>query len=554
MLPWILAAAILGAGGPDGQVAIESGNLTATMGEANAWTIMTIDCDGMPVTVNAGGQGAVINPQGGDWMGGAMGGNTEEVQSLTINGEACTTAPDEPLTGEVTIVKQSRLASIEQTATIEFNDGVVRQTNEFSFPEDINLGAFYPFIYSFSPEFTHWLAIPDGGATDSGAFTGEGGHFVNADVPAFALFNENASKGVVVYLQKSPGGAVTLWDSKGYRKFWVQPTKGAIKADSEFDGTMLMKCFEAGDDWQASAVSTVAELREAYPMQKAEAQPNQLYDEGVPEMGFMTVQTERLTVKLEAASAWTIDEIDWDGFKVAGPTGHFGTVLVPAGSNWIGTGHTEGGREVVHSLKFTADGAERPVEVGSTLTADEFELFKVSTIGPFAAEHTITVKPSEIVEHALLKATEPVDLKLIYLFMHCIEPATTTWIAELPDGSFEEGTFESDKDMELMKDARWTAQWFPEQQISVLLYLTKLPDPDNSSTRMWDQPRYHKYYMMQNAGLSVAEGEEIDHTLVFTVVDDETGDWAATKARAEELKAQYPPVDVPEEPEAEEAG
>ncbi|MFW5867982.1 MAG: hypothetical protein ACOCX2_09215 [Armatimonadota bacterium] len=548
MLPWILAAAILGAGGPEGQLTVESGNLQATMGQANAWTIMTMQCDGMPVTVNSGGQGAVINPAGGDWTGGAMGGNTEQVQSLTINGEACTVAPEDPLTGEVTIVRESMLASVEQTSTTVFSDGVMRQTNELSFTEDINLGAFYPFIYSFSPEFTHWLAIRESGDAEVGEFTSEGGHRVNSETPAFALYNEALGRGVVVYLQQSPGGAVTLWDQTGYRKFWVQPTRGEIKAGTEFQGTMLLTCFDGGDDWQAAATSTFHELREAHPMRQADAQPNQLYDEGVPEIGFMTVATENLTVKFEAPSAWTIDEIRWNDVLVAGPAGHYGTVLVPKGGRWIGTGHTEGGREVVHSLSFSADGEQRPVEVGASLEGEQFELFKASTIHRFDAEHTVTVRGDEIVERALLTATEDHELNLMYLFMHCIEPGSTAWMAELPDGTFEEGVLDSDDEaasaFELRKPARWVAQHFPEQDLSVLLYLTRIPTPDDTLVQIWDLPRYHKFYVTHNRGLAVSEGDEIDHTLVFTVVEGETGDWSATKARAEQLEEAYPPEDA----------
>ncbi len=552
MLPWILAAAIMGAGGPDGEIAIESGNLTATMGQANAWTIMTMECDGMPVTVNAGGQGAVVNPKGVGWMGGAMGGNAEQVQSLAINGEEVAEVPQEPVAGEVTIVKESMLAGIEQTSTTRFEDGVLRQTNEFAFTEDANLAAFYPFIYSFSPEFTHWLAIPDTGSPEAGEFASEGAHCINASVPAFALYNESTNRGVVVYLQESPGGSVTIWDQTGYRKFWVQPTRGSITAGTEFEGTMVLKCFEGGDDWQAVATDLVESLQEEYPMQQAEARPNQLYDEGVPEIGFMTVETENLSVKFEAPSAWTIDEIHWNDYEVAGPTGHFGTVLVPEGGEWIGTGHTEGGQEIVHSLQFSVDGEDQSVAPGETLTGDEFELFKKSTIHKFDAEHTVTVKDSEIVERALLKATEAHDLKLMYLFMHCIEPATTKWLAQLPDGTIEEGVLDSDGEadqrFELNKPARWVAQWFPEQKLSVLLYLTRVPTGNGASIKIWDLERYHKFYVTHNTGLSLDEGDELDHTLVFTVVE-EPGDWEATKARAAELRDAYPPVDEVEAPQ-----
>ncbi|MGI5819899.1 MAG: hypothetical protein ACOX9R_17585 [Armatimonadota bacterium] len=546
MLPWIVAAAILGAGGPPGEITVENAGLKATMGHANAWTIMTIECDGMPVTVNSGGQGAVVNPHDVGWTGGAMGGNTEQVRSLTINGEPCEAAPPEALTADVTIVKNSVLSTIEHTSTTFFEDGLLRQTNEFAFTEDINLSAFYPFIYSFSPEFTDWLAIREQGDATAGEFIGDGGHRINAEVPAFALFNEGEGRGVVVYLQQSPGGAVTLWDQTGYRKFWVQPARGTIEAGSEFSGTMLLRCFEGGDDWRATATGVATELQERYPISRAHARQNRLYDEGVPETGFLTVTTENLTVKFEAPSAWTIDEIHWGEFMVAGPTGHFGTVLIPdvEGGKWIGTGHTEGGREIVHRLSLTVDGDERPVQTGVTVSGQEVRLLKKSTIHRFDAEHTVTVSGSEIVERALLRATEDHDLRLMYLFMHCIEPATKTWIAQLPDGSFEEGTFEDDTRMKLSKDARWAAQWFPEQQLSVLLYLTSIPEPDSSMVMMWDQPRYHKFYAQHNRGLSLAQGDVVDHTLVFTVVEGETGDWAATKARAEELREAYPPVDT----------
>jgi hypothetical protein len=546
MLPWLLAA-VIGAGGPSGTITIDSHDLTANFGHKNAWTIMSITCGGVPITRDSGGQGAVVNPRGLGWMGGAMSGESEEqVRSLTINGEPCDTVPDGPLTGDITLVKESTLATIEHVSTTRFADGLLQQTNRFNFTEDINLGAFYPLIYSFAPEFTHWLALPAQGDPFSGTFTSAGGHRIVREVPAFALYNEAAGKGAVVYLQQSPGGAVTLWDQTGYRKFWVQPTTGEIPAGSEFEGTMLLACFDAGEDWQSVAAALAADLQERYPMKQTQATANQLYDEGVPEHGFMTVQTENLRVVFEAASAWTIDEIHWKGFRVSGPTGHYGTVLIPdvEGGNWIGTGHTEGGREVVHSLTLTLDSEEREAEVAETIEGQKIELLKHSTIHKFDGEHVITITGSEIVQRARLTATADHGVRLMYLFMNCIEPATTHWLAELPDGNFEEGEFASDTHMKLSKDARWVAQWFPEQQLSVLQYLTSIPAPESSRILLWDQPRYHKFYVQHHReSLEFPQGAVIDHTLVFTVVEGETGDWSATKAAAERLKLDYPAID-----------
>lgn len=278
----------------------------------------------------------------------------------------------------------------------------------------------------------------------------------------------------------------------------------------------------------------------------ADGTPERLYDEGVPDQGMMTVRTEHLRAVFEARSAWTLDEIWYDDFKVAGPTGHYGTVLIPEGGRWIGTGHSEGGREIVHDLALTVDGEQRPVEVGAEIEGEEATLVKRSTIHQFDATHTVTVRGGEIVERAQLTASETHELSLMYLFMHCIEPATTRWIAEAADGEIVEGTFESNKDFELERRARWWAQLFPEQNLAVLMYLTRIPDVNGSMIRMWDLSHYHKVYVQHDrGGLWLDEGDELDFTLVFTVVEDETGHWSATRAAAEDLKERYPPVDAP---------
>ncbi len=551
MLPYLLAA-ILGAGGPQGQVTIETDHMTATMTSNTSWTMRTLRCADTPITIDAGGQGAVICPRGGNWLGGGMTeGGEEQVLSFEVTSdqmEATVEGEQTITTSDAVATKTSMIETIEHTAVTRFEDDVIVQEHSFTFTQDLDLKSFYPFIYSFSTEFTEWMALTQEGAEQTGEFAGDGGHLVGTAVAWFALFNPGAGRGVIGYHQRPIGGPTSLWDASGYRKFYVQPMTGEIRAGTELSGTLVLKCFSAeAEGWHDVAKQEVAALQQRFPAEEAPEQPNVLYDEGVPEHGFMTVQTEHLRAVLEASAAWTLDEIWWDDFKVAGPTGHFGTVLVPAGGKWIGTGHTEGGREIVHALRMTVDGEERPVEVGTTVEADTFELVKQSTIHKFDATHTLTITGDEIVERAELRATEDHTLSLMYLFMHCIEPTTSAWAAELPDGTFEEGTFGSDGGFELQRRARWAAQWFPEQGLSVLLYLTRIPDADGAMLRMWDEARYHKVYVQHNRGLELSEGDELDFTLVFTVVEDETGDWSATKRAAEALKADYPPVDPADE-------
>ncbi|MGD9496481.1 MAG: hypothetical protein AB7Y46_09230, partial [Armatimonadota bacterium] len=154
MLPWLLAA-VVGAGGPEGTLTIRSGALEATMGAKNAWTVMTLRYEGTPVTIDAGGQGAIIAPAGGDWIGGAMtAGGEEQVQSLTIavDGEQMQAAPAQILRGEeIVVTKTSTLASVRQTAVTRFQPGMMVAEHRLTFTQDVDLRSLYPFIYSFSP-------------------------------------------------------------------------------------------------------------------------------------------------------------------------------------------------------------------------------------------------------------------------------------------------------------------------------------------------------------------------------------------------------------------
>lgn len=549
MLPWLLAA-ILGVGGPVGTLTVQTDEMTATMTSTKDWTMRTLRCGDTPILIDAGGEGAALMVRGGGWQGGGMSPDGEQVLTLTIDGAEVQEVPPGPLGAGTVVEKTSMIQCIRQVATTRFEADAIVQTHKLTFEGDLNLQSFYPFIYSFSPEFTNWMA-PGPDAMLSGEFASEGGHPLGRAVPWFALYNAPAGTGVIAYFQKPLAGSVTLWDHANYRKFFIQPMVGEVKAGTEIEGTLVLACFSAAaDTWQDTAQQEVAALQQRFPAEEPAAQANQLYDEGVPEHGFLTVQTEHLKTVFQAESAWTLDEIWYDGFKIAGPTGHYGTVLIPEGGQFIGTGHSEGGREVVHSVQISADGAERPVAVDTTIEAQSFELVKRSTIHKFDATHTVTVLGDEIVQRAQLTATEAHELKLMYLFMHCIEPGTTRWVAETPEGEIEEGEFESDKDFELSQKVRWVAQWFPEQQLAVLLYSTRVPDQPTGITRLWDQPHYHKFYLQTNATTwALAEGDAIDYTLVFRPVPGETGDWSAVRAAAAELAERFPPEDaaVPEE-------
>jgi len=558
MLPCVLAA-VLGAGGPTGQVTLKTDHMQVTLDASAAWTIMTLTYDGTPLIISAGGQGAVINPRGVGWIGSAMtAGGVEQVSDLTItaDGQPVELPTQEAIeSNNVVITKQSMLATIKHNAETTVEADLIRQKHTFLATEDIDLGNFYCFLYSVTPETDAWLAQALAGEMMEGELTASRAQAISQPARWLAQYDRESAKGIICYYPTpftGHGSFSAIWDQDSYHKFLAQAMTGTLKAGTQLSYTLVMRMFSAGEnEWKDAVRQEVAALEQRFPptAELTEAPAERLYDEGVPEHGYLTAKTADYAVVFSAEKAWTIYELSYAGGLLAGATGHYGTVLVPAGGKWIGTGHTEGGREIVHSLKLTVDGKDTPISVGATVEGSEIVLEKTSTIHKFAGTHTITVRDDEIVERAQLHATEDHELKLMYLFMHCWPKETTKWIAELPEAEVIEGPLESDNDHGVDRDTRWVAQCLPDRNLGILCYMPKVASTDCSKSFIWDQERYHKYYVQHNAAMSFAEGDKLDFTMVVKVVSGETGDWTATKAAAAELAKRYPHVENQEAPE-----
>jgi len=270
---------------------------------------------------------------------------------------------------------------------------------------------------------------------------------------------------------------------------------------------------------------------------------SKLYGEGVPEDGLLTLQTAHYTVPISAHQAWTIYRILYDDNVIAHERGFYGTVLVPQGSNWWGTGHTEGGKEIVHSVKLLVDGQERPLKMDETVTGHDLKIIKESTIWKFKCHSEVEVTDDHIYERTSLDPTEDVDLKLLYYFMHCFVPSTTNWAAELPDGTFVEGALDSSGGFEVNKDTRWVAQYDPALHYGIICYTPRVISGPGSASKIWnlDATRYHKYYIQANGPRELKAGEKLDYSIIVEVAPNETGDWSSTKQAAAALEKEYPP-------------
>ncbi len=275
---------------------------------------------------------------------------------------------------------------------------------------------------------------------------------------------------------------------------------------------------------------------------KQAATSNKLYAKGVPEKGFLTLKTESYTVPMDAASGWTIEKLEFRGDTFSLNNGHYGTVLRPKAGQWWGTGHTEGGREVVHRLKLIVDGQEVPIKIGETVSGKRVQLIKESTIWKFKVRAEVIINDDSVFERTTLEAMEDCQTDLIYYFMHCFGPTTTKWIARLPDGSIQQGPLNAAGGMKLSKNSTWVAQFDPTKQMGILCYTPKVISGSGSTSMIWDLDRYHKYYLRQNNGQSFNKGDKLDYTVLVKAVPDEHGDWKKTRDAARHLLRLYPPV------------
>jgi len=548
------ASLAVAAGAPEGQLTVKTGDLTVKLESSAAWTIRSVDLLGDALVIPAGGQGAVLVPAGGQWIGSVMGdGKTEPVTafSVTADGQELELALPQTVTAEkVVLRKTSTLGPFRHEAETTFEGELVLQRHAFAAQQDATLKTFYAFIYSFVPAATAWLAQPLNGTIERGAFAGDGSHKPGAQCVWLAQYDAATGKGALAYYQTpfSGSGAMTrFWDTKGYHKLLSQPARRSVKKDDSMEYTLAMQFFAApADAWEQRAQEIAAELEKRFPRQAVAAPPaaapaERLYGEGVPETGMLICKGAAYTVSFEAGRAWTIHDMHFGDKKFSLNNGFYGTVLTPKGDRWWGTGHTEGGKEIVHKLKLLVDDEERPVVCGETVSGKRISLIKDSTIWKFKTHAEVTISDEHVYERTRLEALEDCELGVMYYFMHCFPPTTTTWLAELPDGETESGALTHSDTMQVTKNTRWTAQFDPGFGIGILCYTPKVITGARSASMIWDKERYHKYYLRQNQGQAFKAGEVLDYEVLVKAVPNETGDWSVTKAAAAALKQEFPP-------------
>lgn len=254
----------------------------------------------------------------------------------------------------------------------------------------------------------------------------------------------------------------------------------------------------------------------------------------------VAVETRDYTVEFAGDRAWTIYRIFFKGALVGDKNGFYGTVLIPGGGKFIGTGHTEGGIEKVESVTLTVDGKPAELKDKAAYRARRAELRKKSVMGPLRLEATYVVTDDCLLERHCYEAPEDTKLQLLYAFMHCWLPRTTEWIAEKADGTVVGGKFDSSGNFKLRTDVKWTALYDPESRKAMLAWFPKVLAGQGHRTTYWDKTNYHKLYTHLYADATLPKGTKFEAALVVRGVEAAPDDWKrAIKDAAAETQKRF---------------
>lgn len=245
-----------------------------------------------------------------------------------------------------------------------------------------------------------------------------------------------------------------------------------------------------------------------------------------------------------------IRTLEYDGAMLMPLSGLNGSVFVPAPAKFIGSGHTEGGSEVVEKLSLEVDGKEVAITAGSTYKGETIVYRKVGRLANlrFTTEKTITA--DGLLDRKRIEAVDDQVVHAINLYQWCWTAKTTEWVAQLGSGEIREGIFTDDNGFKLKEDIRWTAVYEAESQNGAMMYFPDvIKGKIGQKSCYWDKAKaYHKYYLTVDTPSKLMKGTELPiYTQVVKGFSSPKNQWKqAAKELAEKLAEIYPPHRIPE--------
>jgi hypothetical protein len=235
------------------------------------------------------------------------------------------------------------------------------------------------------------------------------------------------------------------------------------------------------------------------------------------------------SVRIMPAKSWTPDIIRQNGKIIAQHNGFSGLVADIKGKNsWIGSGHSEGGREKVLSFKLYIDGKQTPVPVnGKTIRCARAETVKESRLDNLSLVSKVIITPRKITEIHDLKALSNMKVHKLYGFLHCWTNQSTDWISENRDGKIIKGKFTNFGGFRLLGDARWAAEFIPKAKTLIFTeFPATLPKGEGRKHCIWDIRNYHKQYYQAMADKHLQKGDSFRYEMTTRLLPATKNNWS----------------------------
>lgn len=231
--------------------------------------------------------------------------------------------------------------------------------------------------------------------------------------------------------------------------------------------------------------------------------------------------------------AYTISRIVYKDYQLIARTGFNGTVLAAASGKYIGSGHTEGGKEIVEKIVLKVDGEAIHPESGKIYSGQEIVTVKTSRIGNLRFHTEIRLDRTGILESKRFEALERQEIHLFCLYAYGFNVNTVEWLAMLSDGTFRDGVFKNDGGWQLTaQDVKWVALYDPAPGIVIIASQEPVIKPTTCRANgLWDvKDRYHKYDIFIPG--PVPEGTESPlYTMAIKAFSAAPDDWRQTAIR-----------------------
>ena|GEM_PF-5559728 len=234
-----------------------------------------------------------------------------------------------------------------------------------------------------------------------------------------------------------------------------------------------------------------------------------------------------LRVDISTKGAWTLHGIQWKGHQFGLPNGWYGTVMSEQGYEFVGSGHTEGGKEELLNLYQVEDNNFSQLSInslGKDVTAtDSYLLVKRSRLKGLAQNASIEILPDGIVQHVTLAAEQEQFFHYLYMFQHCWTNETDAFKAELADGQIVQGALNSDKTWKVKADAKWIAQINTQKKAGFVMSFTDGMKGAGNKAAIYDHSAYHKFYFWAANDELWSTGKIFDAKIAITFFDENAG-------------------------------